>query len=408
MSTSLFSAVSGLTKDQEWLDVIGNNIANANTPGFKASTVVFQDILSQTLSAGSSPNTNTGSVNPMQIGLGVTTGSITPNFQQGSIQVTNRNTDLAIQGDGFFVVSNGTDTMYTRAGAFTLDANGDLVEEATGFKVQGQNGDIRINLGEQGSASATTEADFKGNLDYTVPDGTTYPVTFTVEDSVGAPHTLTLTFTKNFAAAPGQWDWAVTSSDPAIGSFTTATGSVVFGTDGSIASGASQAIGIVYASPAGVTTPQSITLDFGTATNSTPMTGFAGSSSAALSRQDGLQSGTLQSFAIGSDGSITGFYSNGTSQTLGTIELATFNNPSGLLQAGQNHFRESAASGVASVGSVGSGGRGVLTPGSLEASNVDLAKEFTSMILAQTGFQANARTIQTTNEMLKELVNLTR
>src|SRR5262245_46777338 len=155
MSRSLFTASSGLTKDQEWLDVIGNNIANSNTPGFKSSSVVFQDILSQTLTAGSSPSNAAGSVNPTQIGLGVTIGSTTPNFSQGSIQITNRNTDLAIQGDGFFVVQNGNDILYTRAGAFTLDANGDLVEESSGFRVQGTTGDIHISLGQQGPAAAT-------------------------------------------------------------------------------------------------------------------------------------------------------------------------------------------------------------------------------------------------------------
>jgi flagellar hook protein FlgE len=408
MSRSLFSAVSGLTNHQEWLDVIGNNIANANTPGFKASSVVFQDILSQTLSAGSAPATTLGGVNPIQIGLGVTIGSITPSFLQGSIQTTNRNTDMAIQGDGFFVVANGNNQYYTRAGAFTLDANGDLVEQSTGYKVQGAAGGIRINLGQQGAATPTSEALFKGNLDFSVPDGTTYVTTFTAQDSVGAPHTLTVTFTKNFAAAAGQWDWAVTTADPAIASLTTATGSLVFDATGAVSSGASQDIGLVFATGAGVTSPQPITLDFGTATNSTPMTGLASPSTASLASQDGLPTGTLQSFAVGSDGTITGFYSNGTTQNLGTVQLATFNNPSGLLQAGQNHYQASAASGAANVGNAGVAGRGILTPGSLEASNVDLGKEFTAMILAQTGFQANARTIQASDDLLKELVNLRR
>jgi flagellar hook protein FlgE len=408
MSRSLFSAVSGLRTHQEWLDVIGNNIANANTPGFKASSAVFQDILSQTLNAGSAPSTNLGGINPMQVGLGVTLGSVTPSFLQGSIQTTNRTTDMAIQGDGFFVVANGSSRLFTRAGAFTLDANGDLVEGSTGYKVQGAAGDIRVNLGQQSGATPTSNALFKGNLDYSVPDGTTYPATFTIRDSVGAPHTLTLTFTKNFAAAPGQWDWAVTESDPAIASLTTATGSLTFGATGVISAGASQAIGLVYAPGAGVSSPQAMTLDFGTAFNTTPMTGLASASSVTLNSQDGLPTGTLQSFAVGSDGTMTGYYSNGTTQNLGTVQLAVFNNPSGLLQQGQNHFQASAASGVANIGFAGVGGRGTLSPGSLEASNVDLGKEFTSMILAQTGFQANARTIQASDELLKELVNLRR
>ena len=151
MSRSLFSAVSGLTSFQTWMDVIGNNIANAATPGFKTSVVVFTDILNQTLSAGAAPNGNRGGINPMQMGLGVTVGSITPVFLQGSLQTTNRNTDLAIQGDGFFMVANGDSLFFTRAGAFNLDANGDLVESVTGFKVQGADGDIEISPRPAGS-----------------------------------------------------------------------------------------------------------------------------------------------------------------------------------------------------------------------------------------------------------------
>jgi flagellar hook protein FlgE len=315
---------------------------------------------------------------------------------------------VAIQGDGFFVVANGNQRLYTRAGAFTLDANGDLVEGGTGFKVQGAGGDIRIPQGQESGATPTTRALFKGNLDYSVPDDTTYTATFAIRDSVGAAHTLTITFTKNFGAAAGQWDWAVTESDDAIDSLASATGAIVFDDDGSIASGQTQDLQIAYLAGAGVASPQTVTLDFGDADNLTPVTGLASASTVTLGSQDGLPTGTLQSFAIGSDGTITGFYSNGTTRALGTIQLAIFNNPAGLLRVGQNHFQESAASGVANVGNPVTGGRGSLTPGSLEMSNVDLAQEFTAMILAQTGFQANARTIQTSDQMLQELVNLRR
>src|SRR5262249_4001492 len=152
------------------------------------------------------------------------------------------------------------------------------------------------------------------------PDGTTHVATFTVDDSVGGPHTITLTFTKNFAAAPGRWDWAASEADSAITGLTTATGSIGFNATGGISSGASQAIGVTYAASAGVTTPQSITLDFGTASNTTPMTGLAGSSTATLTAQNGAPSGTLQSFAIGLDGKITGFFSNGQSSVIDTMQ----------------------------------------------------------------------------------------
>jgi flagellar hook protein FlgE len=410
MSRALFTAVSGLRNHQVWLDVIGNNIANANTVGYKSSSVVFNDILGQTVTTGVAPTATKGGVNPIQVGLGMTFGSITPNFIQGSIQTTNRTTDMATQGEGFFVLANGADRVYTRAGAFTLDANGTLVDSGTGFKVQGANGNIKINTGTQSVATSTTKALFKGNLDFSVADGSTFVATFNALDSVGASHTLTSTFTKNFAAAPGRWDWAVTklASDTALSSLTTATGSIVFNATGGISAGASQAIGLVYAAGAGVTTPQAVTLDFGTATNTNPVTGVASPSTVTLSSQDGVPSGTLQSFALGLDGTLTAFFSNGKSTTIDIVQLASFANAAGLIKIGANQFRESATSGTAGTGNPGTGGRGTLVAGALEMSNTDLAQEFSSMIIAERGFQANARTISTANAMLEELVNLKR
>src|SRR6266542_5380539 len=146
--SSLLTGVSGLRNHQVWLDIIGDNIANTNTPGFKTSTAVFSDILNETVSTGVAPTGETGGTNPIQIGRGMTLGSVSPNFQQGSIQTTNRATDVAIQGEGFFVLGNGDDRVFGRTGAFTLDANGNLVDGATGFKIQGASGDVQITLGQ--------------------------------------------------------------------------------------------------------------------------------------------------------------------------------------------------------------------------------------------------------------------
>jgi len=408
MSRALFTAVAGLRNHQVWLDVIANNIANANTTGFKSSTVVFNDVLSQTLTSGSGPGTSTGGTNPIQRGLGSKLGSVTPSFLQGALQLTNRTTDLAIQGEGFFKLASGSESVYSRAGAFSLDAGGNLVDSASGFKVQGANGDITINMGQESAATTTSSAVFKGNLDASQADGVTYPATLDVRDSLGNAHTLNVTFTKNFAAATGRWDWAVTEADTAITSLTTATGSVTFGATGAISAGTSQAVGLVYVASAGVTSPQSITLDFGTATNTTPMTGFASPSTVALASQNGKAAGVLQSFTIGVDGVISGLYSNGTTSAIDTIQLATFSNPSGLLRVGSSGYRESSASGTATTGAPNAGGRGTVLGGSLEQSNVDLAAEFSALIIAQRGFQANARTISTSDSLLEELVNLRR
>ena len=410
MSRALFTAVSGLRNHQIWLDVIGNNIANANTVGYKSSTVVFDDILGQTISSGVAPTASKGGVNPVQVGLGMTIGSIGQNFLQGSIQTTNRNTDMAIQGDGFFVLANGSDRTYSRAGSFTLDADGKLVDTATGFKVQGANGDITVSLGSQSTATATSAATFKGNLDFSAAEASTYVATFNVLDSVGATHTMTITFTKNFTAAAGRWDWAVTkaASDTSIAALTTATGSIVFGGTGAISSGATQNIGLTYAAGAGVTSPQTVTLDFGTATNETPLTGVAAPSTVTLASQNGVASGTLQNFAVGLDGAITAFFTNGRTSTIDTVQLAVFANAAGMVKIGTNQYREGAASGAAVIGNPSTGGRGTVVSGALEMSNVDLAAEFSSMIIAERGFQANARTIATANSMLEELVNLKR
>jgi len=174
------------------------------------------------------------------------------------------------------------------------------------------------------------------------------------------------------------------------------------------ASAASQAIGVVYAGGAGVGSPQSVTLDFGTTANTSPMTGVAAPSTVTLARQDGIASGTLQSFAVGLDGNITAFYTNGRTTTVDTVQLASFSNPAALVKIGTNQYREAAASGTAVIGNPGAGGRGTVVAGSLEMSNVDLAQEFSQMIIAERGFQANARTISTANQMLEELVNLKR
>ena len=237
-------------------------------------------------------------------------------------------------------------------------------------------------------------------------DGETYALTFPAYDSLGTSRTVTLTFTKNFAAASGRWDWAATESDADIASLGGATGSLVFNTSGAISSGSTAALTVNYAAAAGATTPQSVTLDFGSASNTTPMTGYAGESTATLASQDGIASGTLQSFTIGSDGSVTGFYSNGMNQVLDTLRLAGFANPGGLLKAGANLYKETGNSGTPSLGNPGAGGRGTIASGNLEMSNVDLAQEFTNLIIAQRGFQADTRVITASDEVLRELVNI--
>jgi flagellar hook protein FlgE len=286
MLRSLFSAISGLRANQTMLDVTGNNIANANTVGFKSSNIVFQDTLSQMLTGAGAPTPAAGATparggtNPIQVGLGVQVGAVTTSFNQGSAQVTGRATNLMISGDGFFTIKRGGEDLYTRAGAFNFDSSGNLVTP-DGDIVQGYQFDATGN-----KAAAATAIN--------IPDLT----------STGTP--------------------------------------------------------------------------------------------------------AMTSYSIGADGVITGVYDNGTKKPLFQVALTNFANPEGLEKVGDTAFRESTNSGVAQNGVPGSGRLGSLASGQLEMSNVDLAQEFTNLIIAQRGFQATSRVITTSDQVLEELVNIKR
>jgi flagellar hook protein FlgE len=408
MLRSMFSAISGLRGHQVMMDVIGNNIANVNTVGFKAGRVNFQDILSQTFRGASAPNGGLGSINPAQVGLGMTVAGIDVLHTQGNLQSTGRLTDMAIQGDGFFVLSDGGRNYFTRDGAFDISLDGSLVNPALGLKVQGwvanaagvvdtttATTNVMIPLGQRTTALPTSTTQARGNLDAGAAVGATASTTLNIYDSLGVRHSIKVTFTKT---AANSWDWAAATDPADAGTSTTSTGTVDF-TSGGIFSASTGGISLAFTN--GATTPAAVPLDL------TAMTQYSGSSAVA-GIADGFTSGTLVTFTIGSAGDITGVYTNGQTQLLGKISMASFVNPGGLLRQGQNLFGESSASGLASIGEPGIAGRGSVTTGSLEMSNVDLATQFTGMITAERGFQANGRVITTSDEMLQELVNLKR
>ncbi|WP_122818407.1 flagellar hook-basal body complex protein [Nocardioides pantholopis] len=285
MLRSLFAGISGLRTNQTMLDVTGNNIANANTIGYKSSNTVFSDTLSQMLTGPAGANAGQGGTNPIQIGLGVQLAATNTNFTQGSNQTTGGPTDLMISGDGFFVVRSGPEQLYTRAGAFTWDESGDLVTP-TGARVQG----YRL-------------------------------------DAAGDPVGGMVNLNRNVTA------------------------------------------GLTPALPAGAT-----------------MTGYS----------------------IGSDGKLVGSFSDGVNREVAQLAIADFDNPMGLVKVGNTSYRESANSGAADIGVPSEGGNGSIVAGALEMSNVDLAAEFTNLILAQRGFQASSRVITTSDSVLEDLVNLKR
>ncbi len=693
MMRSLFAGVSGLRNHQTKMDVIGNNIANVNTVAYKSSRVTFAEAFAQLLQGASRPPGDLGGINPIQIGLGSKIGSIDQNFAQGNLESTGQSTDLAIQGDGLFVVSDGTRSYYTRAGNFQLDANGKLVSPANGFKVQGINADssgvlstgsavtdIALPFGKKSPARATSKVVLTGNLDARavpqgtilatqgrvygveqatsnsglgsdmsglfakgaanasvfgmVPDSTTITVTdgtnsqtytyvtadtgvgtfdfhslkdlvaeinntfgaagfntltaaqnngtgaidftatsaitlgitssnpallkalgaadgalaaaatassdqfshiatstdlltnlrdgtgtnlgltagaaitvdgnkggtavttggltvgagstygqlltnidttlgitnitgatidpttgnltiegdggtvnalsglniksgvaafnavfdsragnyverqaatdvthqaaITVYDSIGTPISLSMDFTKD-PTSPNRWLW--TANVPAPAAITGGgTGFVTFDTDGRLETFAYNggANSLQFDPGSGATAPVDLQLDSGVLGDINGLSQFASPSNAVASSQDGYTMGNLQDISVDSRGVITGYFTNGINQTLAQISMASFNNPSGLIRAGNNMYAESANSGGAIIGFSGTSNQSTITPGALESSNVDLSQEFTDMIIAQRGFQANARVITTSDEMLQELVSLKR
>ena len=688
---ALFSGVSGLRNHQVELDVIGNNIANVNTVAFKGSRVTFEEAFTQLVRGGSRPIGTLGGTNPIQVGLGMDIGSIDQNFSQGALQATGIKTDLAIQGNGFFVVSNGQKNLFTRAGNFQLDADGRLVSPTNGFVVQGISadstgvlpsgtaiGDIVLPVGQKSPARATTSISLSGNLDsreqplgtilstdgrvfavemstsnggagfdvnglyangaadaqilgmtagsttVTVNDGTTqrtytyvsqdtgvgdqafhslvdlvgeinndfasmtaaidnttgevvftagasnitltvlssnsafsqalaqanglvtagtsartdefshvanaqdllvdlrdgagvslgltagdtilidgnvggtaaaqrslavaaattyadlvqevddtlgianitgaeidaasggmrvtgdgglaneltglnvrvsggaagfnaifdsrpgnykelqsatdvtHEVSITVFDSIGNPNTLALTFTKD-PTVPNRWTWQASVGQPAVITGG-GTGSVTFDSDGRLETFVFDggATSIQFDPNTGASAPVDVRLDTGTLGDINGLSQFASPSNAVANSQDGHAMGNLEDINIDDRGVITGFFTNGVRQVLAQIALAAFNNPTGLLRKGDSMFEESGNSGQAVLGFAGTSNQSQITPGALEGSNVDLSQEFTNMIIAQRGFQANARVITTADEMLNELVNLIR
>jgi len=408
MMRSMYAGVSGLKTHQTRMDVIGNNIANVNTAGFKASRVTFKEMLSQTLSGAKAPQDNRGGMNPQQVGLGVSLGSIDTNHVQGNLQSTGLGTDLAIQGNGYFIVNNGTQNFYTRAGALTLDENGNLVNASNGYIMQGwlaNNGiintnspltGIRIPIGDTMAPQASTEAVFAGNLNSADP--LPWTATMDIYDSQGEKHTLTLNFTHT--GNDNEWTWTATIDGATLGGSNETTGTITFGGDGKFAS----------------VTGDTFDIDFNNGTDQiagfrldlSAVTQMAGDNTLDGLYADGYSMGSLESFSIDNAGVITGSYSNGLTKAIGQIAIANFSNAGGLTRVGDTLFAESQNSGIAQIGAAGTAGRGKISAGTLEMSNVDLAEQFTDMITTQRGFQANSRIISTTDEMLQDLVNLKR
>lgn len=416
--TALFSGVNGINSNGEAVSVIGDNIANVNTSGYKSSRPEFEDIMAGTSSVS---------------GLGSTMKDTTTVFSQGGFESTSVTTDMAIDGSGFFVVRDiaANNTYYSRSGQFYLDKDGYLINHQN-QRLQGFDADDNGNIGttpedlqftfEPVSPNQTSSVTIKANLDAneTTPAAwdNTNPVTtsnfavgITVYDSIGNDHLVTVYYRKSTTANVWTWHAVMDSADADTAITSTgieaANGTLIFDNDGKLTSKTQSVSDFDFA---GATLNQAITFDFGsttgTGTGLDGVTQFGSDSSLNDLSQNGYASGNLTTIDITSSGIITGNYTNGTTQSLGQVTLALFNNEQGLKRIGGNAFEATIDSGAALIDGAENGGRGTILSQTLEQSNVDLANELIKMVIIQRGFQANSRTISVVNELLGSLVSL--
>jgi flagellar hook protein FlgE len=403
--------LSGLTAASQALSVISDNLANLNTVGFKESKVSFSDLFYQAF------GTN-GANDPIQVGEGVAVNSVTPNFTSGTLESTGVPTDAAISGNGFFLTEKDGLAQYTRAGNFTTTSQGQLTTQNGAF-VMGYpavNGVISpsqtlaplvVNKGQLIPANATTAMQNQTNLDASAAVGDTFSTPITVFDSLGNSHVLTNTFTKTGANA---WSYSISlpgADTGAAAPTVVATGNLTFNGNGTLATPTAPVTGIAITGLADGASNMSVTWNLQDSAGNSLVTQSASPSATANTFQDGYGVGTLTDFTITSDGTIEGAFSNNQTLALGQIALATFANPQGLQAVGQNSFQTTLSSGAAVVGAAGTGGRGTITGGSLEQSNVDIATEFSNMIVTQRGYQANARVVTTFDQLTQDAINMT-
>ncbi|HEX3819435.1 MAG TPA: flagellar hook protein FlgE [Candidatus Sulfotelmatobacter sp.] len=407
--------LSGLTSESAALSTIANNLSNQDTPGYKDKVVLFSDLFYQNLGSA-------GSGDPIQQGLGVQVADTPSLFTQGSVSSTGVPTDVAIQGSGFFAVQDSDGVVsYTRAGDFsevnnflaTADGQQVLGYPAVNGVVDTGNGvgPLQLGAGTISPPTETSNVQLSTNLNAAANVGDTFSTPITVYDSLGASHILTFTYTNT---GPGAWNYSITVPAADVGAtgnpVVVQSGTLNFDSNGNLTTPASDVSGITIG--AGTTGAladgaSDLTFTWQLYNNSTSLlTQVAGPSSTSATNQNGAGSGSLVSFTIGSDGTITGSFSNGKTQSLGQVALATFSNDEGLQLEGNTDFSPTLASGQAVIGAPGTGGRGALSGGALELSNVDIATEFANLIVAQRGFEADAKAVTTFDQVIQDTIAL--
>jgi flagellar hook protein FlgE len=414
MFTSFSTALSALAAQSTAIDVVGNNLANLNTPGFKSSVVSFHDLVTQSLGAG---------LGDTQVGFGVGTPITLRQFSQGAIQTTGGTLDAAIQGDGFLVIQGPNQSIeYTRGGNLQVDKDGNLTT-ATGEAVQGWTesngvlntnappGNITIPVGTVQAPVTSKNISFDMNLNAAAAPGTsdaTFATSVTIYDSLGNSHIVTATFTKD-ATTAGQWNYSavVPDTDLQTPPFTPLTGSVTFDSNGKLATPAStdpppqlQITGLKDGA-------SDMTISWDLFNGTSPrLSQYAQPSSISAVAQDGSPAAQLVRVAVADAGQILAQFSNGQQLVVGQLAMATIRNPESLIAVGNNNYQLSARSALPAVGLPGTGGRGSIKGGAVEASTVDIAKEFTNLIVYQRGYEANSKIINAVDSLSQTTINL--
>jgi len=415
MFTSFSTALSALNAHSTAVDVVGNNLANLNTPGYKASVVSFYDLVTQSLGAG---------LGETQVGFGVGRPNTLRQFTQGALRSSSGALDVAIQGDGFVVVRDAATNaqLYSRGGNLQVDKQGNLLT-STGERVQGwtQNngvlstngpvGDIVVPVGNLRAPVASTAFSFDMNLNATAtagPPPDTFSSAIEVYDSLGTAHTVSVTFTK--LAAAGQWNYSMTfPSADTTAPTTPVTGTLTFNAQGQLSNPPVAGPFPQLAVTGLVNGAANLNLTWQLFNGAAPrLTSFSNPSAVSANAQDGSPAAQLIRVGIGNEGKVLAQYSNGQQTVVGQIAMASIRNPESLMASGNNTFQLSARSALPAIGVSGTGGRGMLIGGSIENSTVDIAREFTNLIVLQRGYQANARVITTVDELSQEVMNIKR
>ena len=403
-------ALTGLEANSVALDTIGNNLANLNTTAFKSQTASFSSLFYENLGT-------TGSGDALQVGLGTQVAGTSTDFTGGSLTKTTNSTDMALNGSGYFVVQKAGLQQLTRAGDFQLDQSGNLIT-TDGSGVMGYaaaNGVVNTNtpltalqvpVDATQAAQATGNFGMSANLDAATAIGGTFSTTITMYDSLGTSHAATVNFTKT---ADNTWDYAITlpSGDQKTGATTAnTTGTLTFSPAGALLTPAANVSGISFASMSDGASDMTFNWDLYNSSGAPQIGQTVGTSTVTASTQDGFASGSYAGFSVDASGVISASFSNGQTQKVGEIAVASVTNSEGLELAGGNNYQTTAASGAASVGAPGAGGRGAIEDDTLEQSNVDISTEFANLIVAQRAFEANSKTVTTFDTVTQETINM--